>query len=189
MCFIVNHEAAAKRSAFLEVYFLPFELYSFVQGVKADELKKRDSAVPVKLPEVKLNHPPSEWSHGSCQSDALEIFSEQHEQVVSLLSIQHTVIAHLDLGYIRLSSLYLAGEGSHLRCSINDAVLWMTHVDTKAMERFPTAAATLDINSRLHAGNMAESQTGPHVWRLHLYLKSVAPVSSQEQADRGELSF
>lgn len=56
-------------------------------------------------------------------SDALEIFSAQHEQVVSLLSTQHSVIAHLDLGYIRLSSLYLAEEGSHLRCSMNDAVL------------------------------------------------------------------
>lgn len=83
-------------------------------------------------------------------SDALVIFSEQ--QVVSLVSTQYTVIAHLDLSYIRLGSLYLAREGSHLRCSINDAGLWMTHVDTKAMERFPTADATLGINSRHHAG-------------------------------------
>lgn len=125
----------------------------------------------------KIKSPPSEWSRGACQSDALVIFSEQ--QVVSLVSTQHTVIAHLDLSYIRLSSLYLAREGSHLRCSINDAGLWMTHEDTKAMERFPTADATLDINSRHHAGNTAESHTGQHVWRLHLYLKSVARVSSQ----------
>lgn len=117
----------------------------------------------MKLPEVKLNHPLSEWSHSACQSDALVIFSEQHEQVMSLLSTQHTVIAHLNLSYIRLSSLYLAREGSHLRCSINDAGLRMTHVDTKVVERFPTAAATLGITSRHHAGNMAESQTGPCV--------------------------
>ena len=39
----------------------------------------------------------------------------------------------------------------------------MTHVDTKATERFPAAAAALGINSRHHAGNMAESHTGPHV--------------------------
>lgn len=77
----------------------------------------------MKLREVRLNHPLSERSHGACQSDALVIFSEQHEQVVSLLSTQQTVIAHLDLSYIRLSSLYLAQEGSHLRCSINDAGL------------------------------------------------------------------
>lgn len=44
-------------------------------------------------------------------------------QVVSLLSTQCTVIAHLDFGCIRLSSLYLAREGSHLRCSMNDAEL------------------------------------------------------------------
>lgn len=135
----------------------------------------------MKLWELSSITPPlSEWSHAACQSDALVIFSEQHEQVASLLSTQHTVIAHLNLGYIRLGSLYLAREGFHLRCSINDAGLWMTHVDTKAMERFPTVAATLGINSRHHAGNTAESHTGPHVWRLHLYLKSVARVSSPE---------
>lgn len=39
----------------------------------------------------------------------------------------------------------------------------MTHVDTKAMERFPTTATTLGINSRHHAGNTAESQTGPQM--------------------------
>lgn len=145
---------------------------------------KRDSAA-----RSKVKSPPSEWSHGACQSDALVIFSEQHEQVVSLLFTQHAVIAHLALGYISLSSLYLAREGSHLRCSINDAGLWMTHRDTKVMERFPTAATTLGINSRHHAGNTAESHTGPHVWRLHLYLKSVAQVSSQERADRGNSHF
>lgn len=127
----------------------------------------------------KVKSPPSEWSHSAWQSDALVIFSEHHEQVVSLLSIQHTVTAHLDLSYIRLGSLYLAREGSHLRCSINDAGLWMTHVDTKVAERFPTAAATLGINSRDRAGNTAESQAGPHVWRV--YLKSVAPVVSPER--------
>lgn len=82
---------------------------------------------------------------------------------LSLLSPQHTVIAHLDLGYIRLASLYLAREGTHLRCSMNDAGHWMTHVDTKATERFPIAAATLGTNSRHHAGNTAESHTGQHV--------------------------
>ena len=56
----------------------------------------------------------------------------------------------------------------------------MTHVDTKATERFPAAAAALGINSRHHAGNMAESHTGPHVWRLPLHLKSVARVASQD---------
>lgn len=117
----------------------------------------------MKLQEVKLNHPPSKGSHCACQSDALVIFSEQHEQVVSLLSTQHTVIAHLNLSYIRLGSLYLVREGSHLRHSINDAGLRMTHIDTKVVERFPTASTTLGINSCHNAGNTAESQTGPHV--------------------------
>lgn len=42
---------------------------------------------------------------------------------MSLLSAQYTVIARLDFGCIRLGSLYLAREGSHLRCSMNDAGL------------------------------------------------------------------
>lgn len=91
------------------------------------------------------------------------IFSEQHEQVMSLLSAQHSAFAHLNLSYIRLGSLYLAREGSHLRCSINDAGLRMTHADTKVVERFPTVSATLGINSCHNAGNTAESQTGPRV--------------------------
>lgn len=79
---------------------------------------------------------------------------------VSSFCSAHT--AHLDLGYIRPCRLFLAQEGTHLRCRINDVGLWMTHIDTKATERFPTATATLGINSRHHAG-MAESQTGPHM--------------------------
>lgn len=130
-----------------------------------------------------MKSPPSKGSHCACQSDALVIFSEQHEQV----STQHTVIAHLNLSYIRLGSLYLDREGSHLRRSINDAGLRMTHIDTKVVERFPTASATLGMNSCHNAGNTAESQTGPHVWRMHLYLKSAAPASSQEQVDLKQL--
>lgn len=38
----------------------------------------------------------------------------------------------------------------------------MTHGDTKAVEMFPTAKATSGINSRHHAGNMVESQTGQY---------------------------
>lgn len=116
----------------------------------------------MKLQEVELNHSPVSGKHRACRSDALVIFSEQREQVVSLLSTQHTVIAHLNLSYIRLGSLYLDREGSHLRRSINDAGLRMTHTDTKVVGRFPTTSATLGTNSCRNVGNTAESQTGPH---------------------------
>lgn len=55
-----------------------------------------------------------------------------------------------DLGCITLGSLYLSGEGSHLRCSNNDVGIWMTHMDADTMERVP-AAATLGTNSRQRA--------------------------------------
>lgn len=58
-----------------------------------------------------------------------------------------------------------------MRCSINDAGLRMTHVDTKAAERFPTTAATLGTSSHHHAGSLAESQTGRHVSSLYLESK------------------
>lgn len=77
-----------------------------------------------------------------------------------LLVLLSFLLLHLNLAYIRLRGLYLAREGSHLRRSINDAGLRMTHADTKVAERFPTAAATLGVNLRHRAANMAESRTG-----------------------------
>lgn len=65
-----------------------------------------------------------------------------------------SVFCSPDLGYIRLGSLYLSGEGSNLRCSRNDVGLRMTHVDAEATERFP--AATVPARGR------SESPAGPH---------------------------
>ena len=90
------------------------------------------------------------------------IFSEQREQVVSLLSIRQTVTEHLDLGYIRLNSLYLARQGSHLRCSINDVRALNDAHRHKSDGNTPPATATLGINSHHQAGNMAVATSGLH---------------------------
>lgn len=72
------------------------------------------------------------------------------EQAASLLSMPAS--ARSDLGCVTLGSLYLSGEGSHLRCGRNDVGIWMTHMNAETLERVPAAAATLGTNSRHRAG-------------------------------------
>lgn len=68
-------------------------------------------------------------------------YFQSHMNKLCLFFLLGTLLLH-SWSYATPSSLYLASEGSHLRCSINDAGPWMTHVDTKAVERFSTATAT-----------------------------------------------
>lgn len=57
----------------------------------------------------------------------------------SVSSFHPSASARSDLGCVTLGSLYLSGEGSHLRCSNNDVGIWMTHMDADMMERVPAA--------------------------------------------------